>query len=511
MGKQFCKIDWKSIYPEEPECVKNAIAEAIKQIDYSECIISIDAPGKKRKVPLKKMILIVAVLSMFSGMTVFAASNLWKQRMEEMSQKELTDHYMEVQSSSIFRYNRNLSEEELGRIDILKKEYEEQGHFPKGELKYVSIDEYDGLGIGFDVEKGVFCLPQEELADEEILELIDFQEKINYSLVEINQQIEEGFIEQDVLMPDAGQKEIGTMADFESYNDLFSYRIINSHSEDEYMFFSADNQYLYLGSRYQIERCLHGEEVGDVFYKADAGERIFAIYADDTGNVYVSLASDTDMSGQNKRLIRLNGEGTVECEYGFDQVTSDAGETLCHYFAYKMTVAEDGTLYLKFRGFSDDNVLAYVFDKQGIYKGRVESKDYSVSDWGAMCVGQDGYLYMLGQNKNSNQAELLKVDTDTLLVEEAVELIGTDVTVLFDDMQQINDSEFILTGYDGVCIADANAGDVQCAVHGYDEKWFDEGAKFTCIDENNLVILKRGMDDKSGVTKDAKFIYLRRK
>ncbi|MGN0413170.1 MAG: hypothetical protein ACI4FV_09050 [Lachnospiraceae bacterium] len=567
METRVSRIDWKSIYPEEPDCVKHATEDAIKQIkqneqieqigqkeqieqiqqneqipqyeqiEHSENVIFMQTAGRKRKTTLKKMVLIVAMLSLLSGITVLAASSLWKQRMEEMPQEELTDHYKEVHMSSIFRYSRNLSEEELGRMDSLRKEYEEEGLFPIGELKYVSIDEYDGLGIGFDVEKGVFCLPQEALADEEILELIDFQEKLDYSLSEINQQITEGIVEQDEVMPETkAQKGIDTMVDFENYNDMFFYRVVHfdsakfsndtfsndalssdtfnsdaSHSAEEYMLFSADNHYLYLGSKYQIIRCLHGEETGEVFYQADEGERIFAMYADDAGHVLVSLADDADMSGQNKRLIRLNDEGTVECEYGLDQVTSDTGENLSHYFPYKMTVAEDGTLFLKFRGFSDENVLAYVFDEQGVFKGRVESRDYSVSDWGAMCIGRDGYLYMLGRNKNANQLELLKVDRDTLFIEDATELIGADVTVFFDDMVQMSENELMLTGYDGVCIADVKTGDVQCAIHGYDEKWFDEGAKFACIDENNLVILKRGIADESGVMVDSELIYLRRK
>lgn len=176
-----------------------------------------------------------------------------------------------------------------------------------------------------------------------------------------------------------------------------------------------------------------------------------------------------------------------------------------------MAVSEDGTLYLKFRGFSEENVLAYVFDKQGVYKGRVESEDDVVSDWSTMCIGRDGYLYMLGKSKNANQLELLKVDRDTLFIEKTTELISAEVTVFFDDMVQISKNEFMLTGYDGVCITDADTGDIQCTIHGYDEKWFDEGAKFACIDENNLVILKRGIADEDGVMGDSELIYLRRK
>ena len=117
----------------------------------------------------------------------------------------------------------------------------------------------------------------------------------------------------------------------------------------------------------------------------------------------------------------------------------------------------------------------------------------------------------MGKSKNTNQLELLKVDRDTLFIEKTTELISAEVTVFFDDMVQISKNEFMLTGYDGICITDADTGDIQCTIHGYDEKWFDEGAKFACIDENNLVILKRGIADEDGVMGNSELIYLRRK
>ena len=509
MGNHIDRIDWESIYPKEPECVKCAIEEALNSLGVSSSIVRRVASGTRKKRKWKKTFLLVAMLSLALGVTAFAATSLWKQRMEEMTREELQSHYEEVHASSIFRYNRNLSEKELERMADLRKEYLDQGHFPMGELSFVTLEEYDGHGIGFDIEKGVFCLPKDDLSDEEILEIIDYQEKVDYSLMEINKQITEGTLEQEDLMSESSvQQEIYSMADFASYNEDFYYRIVKIRSAEQNMLFSANTHATYLGSKDSIMKYLHGDEVGASLYKAEEGERIFSLYADQAGNVYVSLAGDADMSGQMKRLIRMDEYGNVECEYELNTVTTKEGEKLCQYLPYKMTTAEDGTLFLKFRGFSEDGVVAYAFDAQGFYKGRIESADWAVSDWGAMCAGKDGYLYMLGRNQKATGPVLLKIDTDALQVVDALTLSGTDVTVFFDDMVQITDSEFLLIGYDGVCIANTNTGSMQSMVHGYDEKWFDEGSKFVCMDDQSLVILKPDIADQKESRREAELIYL---
>ena len=171
MGNHLDRIDWERIYPKEPECVKCAIEEALNNLGTSSSIVRRGVSGTRRKVKWKKTILLVAMLSFVFGVTAFAATSLWKQRMEEMTREELQDHYGEVHASSIFRYNRNLSEKELERMADLRKEYLDQGHFPMGELSFVTLEEYNGHGIGFDIEKGVFCLPKDDLSDEEIRSL----------------------------------------------------------------------------------------------------------------------------------------------------------------------------------------------------------------------------------------------------------------------------------------------------------------------------------------------------
>lgn len=47
-------------------------------------------------------------------------------------------------------------------------------------------------GVAFYAARSTFFLPEEEMTEEELLELIDFREKRDYSLAKITEEIEAG-------------------------------------------------------------------------------------------------------------------------------------------------------------------------------------------------------------------------------------------------------------------------------------------------------------------------------
>ena len=92
-----------------------------------------------------------------------------------------------------FHYNRPLTETERSRFDTLNQSYEEEGMFPKGALTVLESPEaYKGKGVGFYETRSTFFLPEQELTDEELLQLIDFYHQVNYSLQKVGGQIKQG-------------------------------------------------------------------------------------------------------------------------------------------------------------------------------------------------------------------------------------------------------------------------------------------------------------------------------
>lgn len=96
-----------------------------------------------------------------------------------------------------FHYNRTLTETERSRFDTLNQSYEEEGMFPKGALTVLESPEaYKGKGVGFYESRSTFFLPEQELTDEELLQLIDFYHQVNYSLQKVGGQIKQGVIQE---------------------------------------------------------------------------------------------------------------------------------------------------------------------------------------------------------------------------------------------------------------------------------------------------------------------------
>lgn len=123
------------------------------------------------------------------GFTVHAVvDSLVKARMESMSQEEKTQYVEEVDSAmqeNASTYSRELTQEEKERERELSIAYHQDGRFPEGELKRVEDEsEVDRDMLCFAPETLYFYLPERALTDEELLQIIDYQNKVNYALQE---------------------------------------------------------------------------------------------------------------------------------------------------------------------------------------------------------------------------------------------------------------------------------------------------------------------------------------
>ncbi len=111
-------------------------------------------------------------------------SSLVKERMEEIPAKEheATVEMMDSQPVGADSYSREYSADEQRRMKELWSRYQE-GEFPKGELPQAGSEEEVGnYELCYLITDSSFHLPDRELTDEELLELIDFEVKRNYAL-----------------------------------------------------------------------------------------------------------------------------------------------------------------------------------------------------------------------------------------------------------------------------------------------------------------------------------------
>ena len=161
-----------------PENFENDMNRLVKQL----CA---ESDRKRFRNHFRKMVLIPLCGILFTSAGVCAAVNYRYQRMEAMSCDERIAYVHELQSTDIQAdsYNRKLTEKEKKRLDILKKEYSLYGKFPASELlrlannKWVVSDK-----LCFVSTTSTFYFPDRQMNDEELLQLIDFYYKRDYSI-----------------------------------------------------------------------------------------------------------------------------------------------------------------------------------------------------------------------------------------------------------------------------------------------------------------------------------------
>lgn len=132
--------------------------------------------------------ILVMMLSVVS-ISSYAAVNMYQKRMNAMPDEVIENYNNDVQNSSVDvdTYSRELMESEEEKMVSLRKQYEENGLFPRNEIKQVKgKEEVVEGGLCFVTEESKFYLPERSLTEEEMLEIIDLQEKRAYSVQKQN-------------------------------------------------------------------------------------------------------------------------------------------------------------------------------------------------------------------------------------------------------------------------------------------------------------------------------------
>ncbi len=178
----------------DEENLKKAVSqihmnETAKNRMIQECKIKY---SKKRRYQINlKVIVAFSLLTVILLCTPVMAQvrESLKQWLSYMTQEEIKEVYDSVQNSEgeTDRYSRELSWDERIRRDQLTSLYKKGERFPKGKIKILKQGEKsDPYAVNYDDKYLTWYLPSRELTDEELLEMIDYEYKVGYSLEVIN-------------------------------------------------------------------------------------------------------------------------------------------------------------------------------------------------------------------------------------------------------------------------------------------------------------------------------------
>lgn len=179
---------------EIPEIVWEKADEAFSKIHTEADKGRKKSAGKGKKVSafhLSKVAVAFIVCCLIFGTTAAAMEiiSLYRQRMEGMEEQEIDELYELADADDANGFNRPFTAEEEARYQALTEEYEKNGRFPEGTFTAISdAGSYSGQGVAIDTATRTIYLPEESLTDEELLEIIDFNHKMTYSIYEKNQE-----------------------------------------------------------------------------------------------------------------------------------------------------------------------------------------------------------------------------------------------------------------------------------------------------------------------------------
>lgn len=192
----------KNMFGEVPEIVHDRVAYTLELLETGSektygkgadkvSYISGRQRWTKGRIRLPKAAVACLACLFVSGLTVSAMSvvSLYRQRMEEMNAEMLEEFYQIADAGEATTFSRPYTDNEEVRHGELSLEYENEGVFPESQITYLEdAGEYKGEGIGLDASSRTLYLPENELSDEELLEIIDFEHRISYSIYEQNEE-----------------------------------------------------------------------------------------------------------------------------------------------------------------------------------------------------------------------------------------------------------------------------------------------------------------------------------
>lgn len=423
----------------------------------------------------RRIVIPAAACLLLASVTV-TASGLYRARMESMNHEKLETYFSGLQDADVAAdsYSRPLTDGEKNRLEELRQAYLEEGYFPQKELAMLDSPEKYKKGVAFYAARSTFFLPEEEMTEEELLELIDFREKRDYSLAKITEEIETGDYEyvktEDSALPgdmsqesgsqqtqDAGEASVVPGADTAAQEWQVAYE-----GDVSIRCAAVAENGLYVGGfttdgQARVEYLSYGSGTPETFFEdfAENGE-VYSLCTAPDGSIYAGLKGLAVPGAEHGRLpviYHISPEGKLLNSF-------TVGEREWNIVDSMATDAQ-GRLYMRMR-MQEDGSYVRIYSAEGELIGNVaDDNSYAVQGAGALGQGKDGKVYAAAQAVGDATAgniamTLVSVDPESLRfvpVAGGENVICSADTIYPWKMVAAGVSEtadFILWGYNGV-------------------------------------------------------------
>ena len=353
---------------------------------------------------------ILAAACLVLASATVTASGLYQARMEGMNHEKLEEYFAQLQEADVSAdsYSRPLTESETKRLDELRQAYLEEGYFPKRELTLIDDPGKYKKGVAFYAERSTFFLPDTELTDEEMLELIDFREKRDYSLARISEEVEAGTYEytkpENSQTANLTEEAAGSTQTSENSTNTVTALGADTAAQEWQIAYEGDlsircaataEKGLYVGGftmdgQARVEYLPYGSGTPQTLFDdfAEKGE-VYSLCMAPDGSVYAGLrglAAPGAEHGWLPVIYHISPEGTLLNSFA-------VGEREWNIVDSMATDAQ-GRLYVRMR-MQEDGSYVRIYTAEGELIGTVADDGmYAVKGAGALGQGKDGKVYV---------------------------------------------------------------------------------------------------------------------
>lgn len=412
-----------------------------------------DLPSQKHfyKMNLRKALVLAAVLIMAFSITATAAVSILQQRMEAMNRDKLEEFFVQIYQSKLpaDNYNRAITQEEQARIDSLKTAYAEHGLFPEKELTLIQkADAYNGKNVAYLADTGTFFLPDKEMTDEQLLQIIDFRTKRDYSLQKMNEMIESG----EVDFPEeaiASNEPIVTTDEAILQSDAVwnpeQELTIPYTGELSVCDIGAGNNSIFLGGFNSIHQMEIGSSDSEVFYDDFTAEtRILEVYQATNDVVYATGWEWVDSGETHLYLWMIDSKGSLIRKIDLKPYCGSDGNGIIG----RIAVDTMGNIYLSGQLAEPDNEVL-VLDQNGALITKINTENYHTSRLGGLGIGKDGLAYITVMDQDWNMG-IASIDVDKGALGTVYPSIVPPETIMLDVVAAGSDTDFVFWGFDGI-------------------------------------------------------------
>ena len=226
------KMELTHSKPQIPDSYYEKVRKNLEELENT-------TTNRTKSIGMLRIACTLAIFLVVGVGTTYAAINYKNERLSEMKADEIFAYNEEVQNAEVDTdsFSRELSEEERARLEKLKKDYEQKGVFPQNSISKVeSKEEINGKELFFCISESKFYLPDRMMSDEELLEIIDFYIKRDFSLESITEEKTENFnqnLETESLIVKAAKQNIEEFFEVDMEDE---YQIEYGEITDQVMF-----------------------------------------------------------------------------------------------------------------------------------------------------------------------------------------------------------------------------------------------------------------------------------